>query len=125
MNNKKKNLAIICDVTNNQPAGVICSCPITGDIAFATEDKVLEEVLDIILDNKTFLHADENINNHVMISEDEIQPDDSYYLMAINYSLPLPWRMLGVTSTEGDVEEIVGNAIKTLKEGGVNLEEIN
>ena len=105
--NTKKNLAIICDITDKSPVGVICSCPISGDIAFSTEDKMLEEVLDIILDNNVFLHVDEKINGNIMISEDIIQPADSYYLMAINYSLPYPWRILGVTSSEGDVEKIV------------------
>lgn len=121
----EKNLAIICDIRDNSPVGAICACPTTGDIAFSSSDKMLEEVLDIILDNKAFLHTDEKVNYHQMINEDEIKKADSFYLLAVNYSLPFPWRMLGVTSTIGDVEEIVQNAILNLKKGGVNLEEIN
>lgn len=122
---EEKNLAIICDLRSKSPVGVICACPITGDIAFLTEDPMLEEVLDILLDNKVFLHADEKVNSYDMITEEEIKSKDSYYLMALNYALPFPWRMLGVTPTVGDIEQIVEEASNTLRKGGVNLEEIN
>lgn len=118
----EKNLAIICDIRSNSPVGAICSCPLTGDIAFTTSDKMLEEVLEILLDNKVFLHSDEKINNYVMINEDEIEAADSYYLMALNYSLPYPWRMLGITSTTGDVEQIIEETETKLTRGGTNLE---
>lgn len=113
----EKNLAVICDIRDNTPVGIICSCPYSGDIAFSTEDDMLDETLEVLLDNKVFLHSDEKVNNHVMISEDEIVAADSYYLMAINYSLPFPWRMLGVTKAKGDVEQIIEESKNILVRG--------
>lgn len=120
--NMQGNLAIICDIRDNTPVGVICSCPHTGDIAYSTEENLLMETIDIILDNKLFLLNEEKVNNHSMIHEEGIRTFDSYYLMAIDYSLPFPWRILGVTSVNGDPEEIVEEAFAKLKQGGVNIE---
>ncbi|AEO93287.1 gp16 [Bacillus phage G] len=123
--NDNKNLAIICDIRNRTPIGVICSCPVTGDLAFSTENKMLEETLEIILSSKSFLYSKEKVNEQSMINREEINPNDHYYLMAIDFSLPFPWRILGITSVEGDIEQIVGNAIEMLKEGGNNFETID
>lgn len=123
--NDNKNLAIICDIRNRTPIGVICSCPVTGDLAFSTENKMLEETLEIILSGKSFLYSKEKVNEQSMINREEINPNDHYYLMAIDFSLPFPWRILGITSVEGDIEQIVGNAIEMLKEGGNNFETID
>lgn len=120
--NRQGNLAVICDVRENKPVGVICSCPHTGDIAYSSEESLLIETLDIILDNKLFLLNEEKISNRSMIREEDIDNFDSYVLMAINYSLPFPWRMLGVTSVNGDPEQIVEEAFAKLKQGGVNIE---
>lgn len=108
------NLAVICDITDNSPVGVICCNPKTGDIAYSTQIKILSEVLEILLDNKVFLLKDEAINNNSMIVEETVSQADSYFLIALNYSLPFPWKILGVTEATGDVEEIVDQAYKTL-----------
>ncbi|MNC13538.1 hypothetical protein D3C75_612890 [compost metagenome] len=110
----KSNLAVICDITNNSPAGVICANPLTGDIAYSTQNKMLSNVLEILLDNKLFLLKSENINDIDMIVEDEIAQTDSYFLISLNYSLPFPWRIIGVTEVVGDVEEVVNQAYETL-----------
>lgn len=108
------NLAVICDITNNSPIGVICCNPKTGDIAYSTQNKTLSDVLEIILDNKVFLLKDEVVNNNKMIVKEIINKTDSYYLTALNYSLPFPWRIFGVTEAVGDVEEIIEQASNIL-----------
>ena len=125
MEQDKKNLAIICDIRNNNPVGAICACPLTGDIAYSTSNNMLNEVLEIIFDHKMFLLTDEIVDNHDMIVENEIAFEDSYYLVALNYALPFPWRILGVTSVEGNVEEIVKEAYTQISKGGIENEEIN
>ncbi|MDF2534315.1 MAG: hypothetical protein K0R18_472 [Bacillales bacterium] len=119
---RKGNLAIICDIRENKPVGVICSCHGTGDVAYSTEDNLLMETLNIILDHKMFLLNEEKVDNKNMIHEETIDVFDSYYLMALNYALPFPWRILGVTPVNGDVEEIANEAYNKLKQGGVNFE---
>ncbi|MNV43633.1 hypothetical protein D3C71_1353500 [compost metagenome] len=110
----KSNLAVICDITDNSPVGFICSNPLSGDIAYSTQNKTLSSVLEVLLDNKLFLLKNEKINDIDMIVEDEIAQTDSYCLIALNYSLPFPWRILGVKEVVGDVEEIVDQAHETL-----------
>ncbi|MNJ90038.1 hypothetical protein D3C87_76290 [compost metagenome] len=120
--NRKSNLAIICDIRENKPVGVICSCPGTGDIAYLTDEDLLSETLEVILDNKLFLLNEEEVNKKNMIHEETVTVMDSYYLVSINYSLPYPWRILGVKAVDGDVEDIVNEAFAKLKEGGINIE---
>ena len=116
------NIAIICDITNKKPVGVICVTPISGEVSYTTENKELSEVLEIILDNKVFLLVDEDISDARMIREEEVSYDDSYYLMGLNYSLPLPWRILGVTTSKGKVEQLSEEVFQRIKEGGVHDE---
>lgn len=115
--NRKCNLAVVCDIRENIPVGVICSCPFTGDIAYTTEDDMLMESLDIILDNKLFLLNKEKIDGKNMIREETVNAFDSYYITAINYALPFPWKILGVTTENGDVEEIANEAYAKIKKG--------
>lgn len=109
------NVAIICDIRDNTPVGVICSNPSSGDIAYSTENSLLSESLEVLLDHKQFLLYDENIGNSTMIREETISPTDSYYLIALNYSLPFPWRILGVTTSNGDVEDIASDVFTKLQ----------
>lgn len=109
------NVAIICDIRSNTPIGVICANPLNGDIAYSTKDSVLSESLEILLDHKQFLLADESIGESTMVREETISNSDSYYLIALNYSLPFPWRILGVTTTVGDVEVVVNDVFMKLQ----------
>lgn len=109
------NVAIICDIRDNTPTGVICADPLSGDIAYSTMDSVLSESIEILLDHKQFLLTDENIGRGKMIREETIRNTDSYYLIALNYSLPFPWRVLGVTATSGDVETVANDVFMRLQ----------
>lgn len=106
----RTNLGVIYDLRNDHPVGVICSNPNNGDIAYSTDDKTLDEVLEILLDNRLSLVIEEDVDGKKMIREESVAKTDSYYLMALNYALPFPWRILKVRKIDGDVEEIVNEA---------------
>ena len=102
----KCNISIIYNVKVKAPVGVICLDPISGEVAYSTKNEELIEVLDILLDNKLFLLKSEKLKNGVFVTEQTVGLTDSYYVMALNYALPLPWWILDTFEDGGDIEDL-------------------
>jgi hypothetical protein len=102
------NIGIICDVNTNTPVGIIGVDKETGDIGYITKEAELDECIEIILDtNQLDLPIREDVDNNEILRVEKIEPTDDYYLIAFNYHLPEPWRVLGVRYDEGDFEELL------------------
>lgn len=102
------NLGIICELTSNKSIGVIAIEKETGTIGYATNDNDLDKVIEILLDNDELdLMIEEQLGQNTIIRKEKVNPKDDYYLLAFNYHLPYPWRILGVRYIEGDIEEII------------------
>lgn len=110
------NLGIICDIISNKPTGVIGVDKETGTIGYITENKDLENVIEIILDSgKLDLPIREEINNNEILRHEKQTPKDSYYLIAFNYHLPYPWKILGIRYVEGDIEQVIQESYNYLE----------
>lgn len=102
------NLGVICDVTSNTPTGVIGVDKETGTIGYIVKDKSLEDIIEVILNNsKLDLPIKEDINGNELFRHEKLTPKDPYYLIAFNYHLPFPWRILGIRYAEGDIEKAI------------------
>lgn len=115
------NLAIITDISNKEPIGVICSDYKTGDIAYFSLNNELLGSLDIITTNPLFFSTTEKVGDNVMIKREEVNLFDSYYLLAVNFNLPYPWEITEVEQVDGDIEEILeAEAGKLVRRSGKN-----
>lgn len=94
-------LAIICDSNVNKPIGVV---GISKDqIGFLTNNDDLNNVLEYIVNkDDIFLSHYEIVNNNKILCLDKINIDHENYLIGINYILPYPWRIMGLTNVDND-----------------------
>lgn len=102
----KASISVIYNIKENVPVGVISMTPQNGDVAYSTEDNELVKTLDILLDNKLFLLKNENVKGAVFLVEETVDTLDSYFIMALNYSLPLPWWITDIYEDYGEVEDL-------------------
>jgi hypothetical protein len=114
------NLGVICNLVSNKPVGVIGVDKDKGAVGYITEIKELENVIETILDvGKLSLQVEEEVDGSKIMRVDEIGVKNSHYLVAFNYHLPFPWRILGLRYVEGDLEQILKESYDYM-EGVVN-----
>lgn len=116
-------LAIICDSTENQPLGVIGINK--NQIGFLTHDEDLNKVLEYIINqDDIFLSHYEIVNNNKILCLDKINISNENYLIGINYILPYPWRIMGLTNMDDDgkFNENIENFYNILNDKGVEHE---
>jgi len=110
------NLAIICNVTSKEPLGVIGVDKDKKLVGYMTNDNDLENILEIILDNNTIeLPVKETIDNSEILRYEQLDCTNSYYLIALNYHLPYPYKMLGVTYAEGELETLIQESFEHME----------
>lgn len=102
-----KILGIICDISNSSPVGVIASNISDKEIVFITKNKSLDIVIETLLEDNIFLQKREELNGSNMILNEKIDINDEYFFISLNYSLPIPYRIMGIKEFDGDVEKIV------------------
>lgn len=99
------NIATIYNININAPVGIIGIDKDSNNIGYATNDEELEQIIEIILNNHELkLPIKENINNSEILRYDNIKYTYSYYLVALNYYLPYPYRILNVSYADNDLE---------------------
>jgi len=111
------NLAIICDINSKIPLGVIGVDKDKKIVGYMTNNTDLENIIEIILDNKELeLPIKETINDNLILRYDKIDYGHSFYLIAFNYHLPYPYKMLGVTYAEGELETLIQESFEYIEE---------
>lgn len=116
------NLAIICNVISKKPIGVIGVDKDTKTVGYITNNEELESVIEIILNNNTLeLPVKETIKDNTILRYDNINCEHMYYLIAFNYHLPYPYKMLGVTYVEGNLEDVLQESFEYME--GIKNEE--
>lgn len=109
------NIGIICNINTNTPIGVIGVDKSTGDIGYITKEVELDKSIEVILDAiELDLPIKEDIKNTEIIRMEKLSPMDDYYLIALNYHLPEPWRILGIRYEEGDFEVLLNEAFEMI-----------
>lgn len=99
------NIATIYNINSNEPIGIIGIDKKTNDTGYITNDEELEQVINIILNNdKLELPVYELINKNEILRYDIIDYKHSHYLVAFNYYLPYPYRILNVSYIDNDLE---------------------
>ena len=102
------NVGMICDISKNQPIGVIAVDKTNGSIGYIVDDHDLENTIEIILDNKTLdLTLKEDIDGQEILRNEQVDTKNPYYLMAFNYHLPYPWKILGMNYEDGELEPVL------------------
>lgn len=102
------NLGIICNIVSNKPIGTIAVDNETGTVAYITGNEDLNQAIDIILDSDELdLMVPEEINSKRIMRIEKMTTRSPQYLVAFNYYLPYPWRVLALKYEQGDIEDIV------------------
>lgn len=102
------NLGIICDIVSNTPVGTIAVDQLTGTAAYLTSNEVLDKTIDVILANDELpLMIPEEIDGRRIVRSQKLDTYSPQYLVAFNYQLPYPWRIMALKYEEGDIEDIV------------------
>lgn len=118
------NLAIIVNITSKIPIGAIGVDKDKKTVGYMTNNKELEDIIEIILDNKELeLPVKETIYGNDILRYDKIDCNHSFYLIAFNYHLPYPYKILGVTYADGDLETLIQESFEYIE--GFNNEETN
>lgn len=111
------NIGIICDVSSNIPKGFIAIDQDNGQLGYVTNDDILDEIIEIILDSDQLsLPIEEQINDKIILREEQIDKNDNHYLISFNYILPHPWRILGTRYENGKIEDVLNECQNYLDE---------
>ena len=102
------NIAIICNVSTQKPIGVIGIDKENGNVAFISKNKDLEDILERISSKESLeLMIEEKLNDSCLLRVENVDFKSSNYLVALDNHLPYPWKILGVTYVEQDLEQSV------------------
>ena len=90
----KVQVAIICEVSSNQPIGIIGKDK--HNIGFISDSNELNEILDYIIDKNVIeLPYNENLNGNNLLRVQDFDIHSKQYFIALNYILPEKWKILG------------------------------
>lgn len=111
------NLGYIKNLSSNKIQGIIGHDFLTGNLAYYSYDNELLDCIDIILNRNLFFLINEIKGDNIFIKKEEVTLFDKNYLLAVNYSLPSPWRIVKIENINGDLEEIVQLYSKKIDKG--------
>lgn len=112
------NLAIICNINSKEPLGIIGVDKLSKSVGYMTNNEELETVIEIILNNnKLELPIKEIIDNNEILRYEMIDYNHSYYLIAFNYHLPYPYRILNLSYIDNDLELAIQENFNKLGDG--------
>lgn len=118
------NVGIICNIISNKPIAIIGVNKEDGAVGYISTNNELENIIEAILDEKELeIPVTEKIDEHEIIRLEKITSKDSNYLMAFNYHLPAPWKMLGITYSDGDLEETLNEIYSYIMSRGEDDEQ--
>ncbi len=95
------NIGIICDIKENIPVAFLAIDYDENLLGYVSNNNELRLILETILDqDQLAIKVKESIDGKTIIRSEVVNKRDPYYLVAINYILPSPWKILGIRYEE-------------------------